>query len=218
MRTLLELLREFWAELRYQWQINFRLQDPKQAMEDELRLLHGRGLVGREEYLRLMTKLRKGQIGRGDLAILRKRPGSKQLSVESPLLQPSDPWLWRRKNQLLQSEVRLQDGREAVSQTLKEIEADLASTAQEAERIRERARAALPDESTAQLHLETRQRLLERTDTLERRLERAQQALQQVETLSEELQASQAEVRLLEVEERLAELDLEAQQTLLSRE
>jgi regulator of replication initiation timing len=112
----------------------------------------------------------------------------------------------------------LQDGREAVSQTLKEIEADLASTAQEAERIRERARAALPDESTVRLHLEIRQRLLERTDTLERRLERAQQALQQVETLSEELQASQAEVRLLEVEERLAELDLEAQQTLLSRE
>jgi hypothetical protein len=185
----------------------FQLQDPEDRLDRETKVMYGSGEIPREQYLKLQEKLRKGQLGRGDLAILRKEARKRLEREGQPGPFHRDPAIAGSLERLYLYRARLEDAHLETEKDLSTLEGEARRAGEEATLAGQRAQAALPDEAQARTHLDLKHRLEERSRILEERLQALRAGLQRITALRSELDTYEVELKLLESEARLAGLE-----------
>lgn len=208
LSALQTIVREIIEEVRRQSETAFRLQDPVDRLEKDLMILYGKGAISREQYVKLKGKLRKGQLGRGDLGLLVKNlenhagPENRySLSYKKSAVHPA-------LNRLYLNRARLDDARIETERLLESLALHQEQAGDRAERAREKAQSALPDEEEARLLLEMRQRILDRSEALRERIHSLHTGLHRIDALAGELDHYEKELEILIVEEQLAIMEI----------
>jgi hypothetical protein len=207
------IIQEIWNDLAAQLEVLLRLCNPP-SLENELRLMYGRGEITSEKYRQLVAKARKHQLGRGDVEILRAE--SLQQARQAGKVAPPvrNKALARQLDRLLLGRVQLEDVQFDSEKTLAALRADLNRLNQQAVEAREAARQALPDEAEARRYLEREQMLLEKVRLIEARLTVLQRGLRRIETLHAELVALESGLKSLDTQEQLTKLELKLRESM----
>lgn len=210
-----ELINDLLAEINRQYHDNISLRDPFHRLDDELKMMFGRGEISQEKYAQIKSKLYQGQIGRGDLQLLHRdalqKPSGASYSAQFPL----DPEIQKSLNRLYLDRARLEDGRMEAEKLLDSLDAGLKQVRDRAEHAREKARSTLPDEHAARVYLEAHQIYLERAHILEERLYSLRDSLRRIEVLRNQLEAYEAELMILGSEQQLVGLETSIRESLL---
>ncbi len=202
-----EMTSEAMEEFQRLWDEHVRVIDPQQRVENELMILYGSGEISQDRYRKLKTKLQKGQIGRGDLAIVKREAMVRAIGEGRPPLQAHSRALKRSLERLYLDRGRVEDARLEVERTIAVLEGEAGRAQEQAEDTRQKAAATLPNEQAARALLEQRQNLLEIVDRHQRRIQALRESLVRLDALRSELNMAGAGLRLLDTEERLSELE-----------
>jgi hypothetical protein len=183
----------------------FTWEDPKAALQNQLRSMYGRGEISSARFLELRARLDRNQIGLDDIQMVRQAGG------------PVDAACFDRE--IERSLNRLYIDRGLVAEAQAQIRQSLAALAGEARFVRVQidaayrdAQAALPDEDRARAHLERWQRLSRAALDLDTRRMAIEQEQQRLGDLEAELRAAITGLKLLDTQERLAGLNLQVRQ------
>lgn len=109
----------------------------------------------------------------------------------------------------------LEAARNESEQVLDKLEAGVIRLRQQADTAAAKAEAAINDEKSARAYLSTRQEALDRAATLEERINALRQDLQRIDDLRDELATREAELKALEANEQLAELEASIREDLV---
>ncbi|MCZ7574364.1 MAG: hypothetical protein M5U01_37920 [Ardenticatenaceae bacterium] len=189
-------------------------RDSLADIEQEVRVLYARGDIDAGTFHRLKTLARSGELNWSDLARLRHDAAAPARREEPRLPRPRDAATVGGLNRLYAYRSRLEKARGEAEQMLQTLEAQASRLRAQAESAAESARLALPDEQRAREFLETREALLGHVGVLETRMASLREGLRRIETLRDQLATREAELKALESDEQLAELELRIREDL----
>jgi hypothetical protein len=192
----------------------YHRNDPKNALENLLRIMYGRGEISREVYRQLRLRLHWNQIGKGDLILLHEGY-LRKLAAQGRILEVENREARRLLDRLYLDRVLMEEAVENVANRQKALAAELDWLHQQAESARNSAQSALPDESLARIYLEVWQDLQALASELMERQQALEQQHHRIEAQSAELKAAITKLKLIQSQERLAELNLRIRQDLL---
>lgn len=191
-------------------------RDSLADIEQEVKVLYARGDIDAETFHRLKTLARSGELNWSDLARLRREVAAPPRREEPRPPRPRDAATVSGLNRLYAHRSRLEEARVEAEQMLQTLEAQASRLREQAETAAESARLALPDEQRAREFLETREATLGHIDVLETRMASLREGLRRIETLRDQLAMREAELKALESDEQLAELELRIREDLLN--
>lgn len=198
-----ELMNDLFDEGRRQFIENLRLRDPIVHLENQVKLMYARQEISLQQYHQLIQKVQKRQIGRGDLEILHRQ--AVQKNTASGLTAPHhlSPAVEQRLDQLALDRVRLEDIQYEAQEELDSLKTIVNELHEQASKARQIAQDSLTDEQAVRAHLELEQDLLDRAQKLDERIHSLSQGIGQIETLNKRLEAYEAELKSLDIIERL---------------
>ncbi len=217
-----QILNVLWEGLRPFFEDFVYFQDPKVKLENQLRVLYGRGDISKERFFEKLNQLRWGQIGQGDIqmlyqeARLRRRLQAGQQNVLAPVVPPhagpaSDlERLYLDRGIAEELRTQIEECRRALAEEASWIEEQVRAA-------QESARSALPEESEARAYLEVWQELLGLAQTYDVQLQAQAEDLRRLDLLEAELTMHISQMKVLEARERFAELRLRIHQDLYPR-
>lgn len=190
---------------RYDRAYEYRSPRVEPSIDAELARMYARGQINRDTFLRLRPMARRGELTWADLDELRREarlqppPGGAPADDNAAAL------------------AKIQEKRAAVEQAAHESESvalsldqRIAGLAEEAQRLEEQAREAIPnDEERARALLTKRQEILERSGVLKERASALRQDIQRLKDLGVELDVREQELKVLRARERLGALEEE---------
>jgi hypothetical protein len=204
------------AAIFYEWQQLlediFSWEDPKTALQNQLRRMYGQGEISAERLREMLIRLERDQIGLGDVQMVHQASVNR-LSAEGQLDEVRfDP-------QVARSLDRLYLDRGLVAEAGFQTERSLASLELESRRLQTRidaahrdAQAALPDESTARAHLATWQRLNSASLEIDVRRAAVLDEQRRIAEMDAELCAAISSLKLLDAQEILSTTHLRIRQ------
>ena len=198
-----ELMNDIMDEGRRQYKENLHLRDPIAHLENQVKLMYARKEISLQQYHELIQKAQKRQIGLGDLEILHRQ--ALQKSVEKGMRAPQhlSPAIEQRLEQLALDRVRLEDIKYEAQGELDSLKTNANELHEQARKARESAQDNLKDEQAARDLLELEQELLDGADQLEERIHSLSQGLERIETLKKRLESYEAELKSVDIIERL---------------
>ncbi len=211
------LWQAMWAGVDRFYEQYLRPRDPKIELENQLRIMYARGEIDRESFFHLRFRLYKNAIGRGEITLLHRAamqrmegPASLPPGGSSPQNQPQLDHLYLDQVLLEEARYELEERRKALGQEIQWLK-------EQTESARQSAQDSLPDEELARAYLEIWQDLMELSRSLEERSLLASQSLKRMQALEVELRAAVTQIKLLQAQERMAELHLRVRRDLLPR-
>ncbi|MCL7453081.1 MAG: hypothetical protein M8467_08525 [Anaerolineae bacterium] len=206
-RIFERLLDEVLDEQRRQRRYDERPRDPRDEIEQEVKMIYARGEIDASTYHRLLEMAQSGQLDWDDLARVRRERGAgKRREAQAPR-RKRDAEIVRSLNRLYGHRSQLENAQAETEEVLERLEADLRRLQEQASEAEEKAQLALPDEERARAYLATKQEAVDRANTLEGRIASLRQNLRRIEGLRDELASREAELKALEAGEQLAELE-----------
>ncbi len=215
---MFRFIKAFFREILGEWgrfiDDSLRFRDPKTELENQLRIMYGRGEISKEVYRQLHLRLTWNQIGKGDLTLLHQGY-LRKLAAQGRILEVESPETRRLLDRLYLDRVLMEEAVENISARNQSLNTEIRWLNEQAEAARANAKQALPDESLARTYLEVWQDLR----TLAKELIERQLALEgqrrQMEAQAAQLKAAMTRLKLLQSQERLLELNLRVRQDLL---
>ncbi len=192
---------------------------PPPSIEQEVKLMYARGDIAASTYYRLLEMAQNGQLSWDDLTRVRSgeavtTPAATTTAVTPPPRQRNND-IVRSLNRLYEHRSKLEAARAESEQVLDKLEADVARLRQQADTAAAQAEAAINNETTARAYLAARQEALDRAATLEERINALRQDLRRIDDLRDELATREAELKALEANEQLAELEASIREDLV---
>jgi hypothetical protein len=194
------------------------LRDPSYGLDEEIKVMLGRGEITREQYDQLNRKLKFSTLARGDLELLRRQARKRayqQVGVSTGFYEPE---VTGELDRLFIRNVSLEDARREAQQAKQRVEADINRIQEYAKSAQDMASKALPDENEARALLEIRQNMLERLRGLEAHKRTLEQSIRRLEVLQGELYAREAELKVLGAQASLARQEYRAWQSLQAQQ
>ena len=189
---------------------------PQPSIEQEVKLMYARGDIAASTYYRLLEMAQNGQLSWDDLARVRSGEAvtTPATAVTPPPRQRNND-IVRSLNRLYEHRSKLEAARAESEQVLDKLEADVARLRQQADTAAAQAEAAIGNDTAARAYLATRQEALDRAATLEERINALRQDLRRIDDLRDELATREAELKALEANEQLAELEASIREDLV---
>ncbi|HID54509.1 MAG TPA: hypothetical protein EYP41_21025 [Anaerolineae bacterium] len=189
---------------------------PQPSIEQEVKLMYARGDIAASTYYRLLEMAQNGQLSWDDLARIRSGEAvtAPKTAVTPPPRQRNND-IVRSLNRLYEHRAKLEAARAESEQVLDKLEADVTRLRQQADTAAAKAEAAINNDAAARAYLATRQEALDRAATLEERINALRQDLQRIDDLRDELATREAELKALEANEQLAELEASIREDLV---
>ncbi len=191
---------------------------PQPSIEQEVKLMYARGDIAASTYYRLLEMAQNSQLSWDDLARMRSgeavTTSAKSTAVTPPPHQRNND-IVRSLNRLYEHRSKLEAARAESEQVLDKLEADVSRLRQQADTAAAKAEAAIGDDTAARAYLTTRQEALDRAATLEERSNALRQDLRRIDDLRDELATREAELKALEANEQLAELEASIREDLV---
>jgi prefoldin subunit 5 len=189
---------------------------PPPSIEQEVKLMYARGDIAASTYYRLLEMAQNRQLSWDDLARIRSGEAvtAPKTAVTPPPRQRNND-IVRSLNRLYEHRTKLDAARAGSEQVLNKLETDVARLRQQAGTAAAKAEAAIGDEKSARAYLATRQEALDRAATLEERINALRQDLRRIDDLRDELATREAELKALEANEQLAELEASIREDLV---
>lgn len=215
-RTISGWIDEALGERRYEPYRPEHLSNPRGDVEQEVKVMYARGDIDAETFQRLRTLARSGELSRSDLARVRREVGPPPRREESTPPRQRDVATVSSLDRLYAHRSRLERSCAEAEQMLQTLEAQVRRLREQAEAAAESARLALPDERRARAFLEAKEEARGHIQALEARMASLREGLQRIEALRDELTIREAELKALESDEHLAELELRIREDLLN--
>ncbi len=198
-----ELFYAFWEEWKRLLEVSFRMQDPKIRLENQLRLMYGRGEITRETFHQLRFRLNWGRLGQGDLGMIHRDALRRLEASGRPPEERYNPEILQSLDRLYLDRVLLEEARFEIMDRQNAMEQEIDWLKEQAEEARQSAQNALPDENSARLYLEIWQHLKELSKTMDQRMLVFMQQLQGLQAQGAEINASISQLKLLGSQEKL---------------
>lgn len=210
-----ELFTAFWEEWKRFLEENFRLQDPKIRLENQLRLMYGRGEITQETFHQLRFRLNWGRLGQGDLGLIHREALRRMEALGRLPVERYSPEILQSLDRLYLDRVLLEEARNEIQDRQKALEQEITWIKEQAASARQNAQDSLPDEDGARLYLEIWQHLTELSSTLDQRLLVLVQQYHGLQAQEAELNASISQLKLLGSQEQLTGLRYHIRQDFL---
>jgi chromosome segregation ATPase len=190
------------------------LREPSYGLDEEIKVMLGRGEITREQYDQLNRKLKFSTLARGDLELLRRQARKQAYQQARASTGFHEQEVAGELDRLFIQIVSLEDSRQEAQQAKQRVEADINRIQEHAKSAEDMASKALPDENEARAMLEIRQNMLERLRRLEAHQRSLEQSIQRLEVLQGELYAHEAELKVQRAQASLARQEYRARQSL----
>ncbi|MGE5220818.1 MAG: hypothetical protein ACM3PY_00175 [Omnitrophica WOR_2 bacterium] len=210
-----ELLSAFWEEWKRFLEDNFRVQDPKVRLENQLRLMYGRGEITQETFHQLRFRLNWGRLGQGDLGLIHREALRKLEALGRLPIEHYSPEILRSLDRLYIDHVLLEEARLEIQDRQKALEQEIDWLKEQAGSARQNAQDSLPDEDGARLYLEIWQHLTELASALDQRLLVLVQQFHSLQAQEAEINASISQLKMLGSQEKLTGLRYQIRQDFL---
>jgi hypothetical protein len=208
-RFIGKILLAIWEELRPFYEEINSDQDPKTKLENELRILYGRGDLSKERFLEELNKLCWNQTSRGDILLLQQEARLRQRTQGNLVVaeQPNGE-LARGLERLYLDRGSVEELRMRTEEDLKALEKEMLWIREQVDLARDAAQTALPEEVTARAYLEVWQELLGLSRTFDVQREALSEDLRQLDLLDAGLRMQISETRIYQGRANFAELKL----------
>ncbi len=215
-RILRDLVHGVQVEWRQFYRENFLMVDPQERLEDQLRVLYGKGEINADDYQNLRFRLHRGRVGETELYVTHMQ--AIQLKEAQGRYAPRhlDPALERWMDRLYADRVLLADMHREFEEEIHELHSEINWIKEQAESCRQDAARVLPDEGAARAFLEVWQKLLTLSQTLETQIQAMEQDLLDLNTHEVEIRATITKVKLLQSRQQLDELSQRIRHDLLT--
>lgn len=171
-------------------------------------MMYGRGEVPRETFYQLLGKLEKGYYIEGELKSLH-RQAVRRMEIEGRAgFHSHDRDVSRSLDRLAIHRAIIEETRMRLNLALSQVQTQRQWAGQQADDFMQRAKAAMPDETSARALLEVRLQLLDHSQLLEQRAAALQNDLLRVDALEMRLGMYEAELMIADSRERLAREEL----------
>lgn len=195
-------------ELRRFIEETLSVQGPTHRLRRQLRMMYGRGEVPRETFYQLLGKLEKGYYIEGELKSLH-RQAVRRMEIEGRAgFHSHDRDVSRSLDRLAIHRAIIEETRMRLNLALSQVQTQRQWAGQQADDFMQRAKAAMPDETSARALLEVRLQLLDHSQLLEQRAAALQNDLLRVDALEMRLGMYEAELMIADSRERLAREEL----------
>ncbi|NLG96255.1 MAG: hypothetical protein GX491_02735 [Chloroflexi bacterium] len=195
-------------ELRRFIEETLSVQGPTHRLRRQLRMMYGRGEVPRETFYQLLGKLEKGYYIEGELQSLH-RQAVRRMEIEGRAgFHSHNREIARSLDRLAIHQAIIDETRMRLNLALSQVQTQRQWARQQADDFMQRAKAAMPDETSARALLEVRLQLLDHSHLLEQRAAALQNDLLRLEALEMRLGMYEAELMIADSRERLAREEL----------
>ena len=213
IRNVVQILRVEWRRFCQDYSL---VEDPQERLEDQLRILYGRGEISAESYRQLRFQLRRGLIGRSDLYVAHMEAIQRKEALGRYTPRHLDPALEHWLDRLYADRVLLADMRSEFEEEIKELRGEVGWIKQQAASTRQDAAKVLPDEGASRSFLEAWQKLLTLSQTLETQISSMEQDLLSLNTFDAEIKAAITKVSLLQSRQLMEALGQHVRHDLLT--
>lgn len=213
---LQEFFQAIFDELRHVYEEYLSFDGPTDRLRKKLRIMYGRGEIGREKFYQLSNMLDRGYYVEGELMSLHHQ-AQNRMGVEGRMSDRAYNFeIARGLDTVYLNRAMLEEVRSEMQTVLKAVGAQRQWTEQQAQDFWTRAQAALPDETAARSYLEIRQQLLDHLQLLNQRLKTMQQDLDKINALDAQVRLYETELMIVDSRERLATVEVSVHRRLRS--
>jgi chromosome segregation ATPase len=194
------------------------LRHPSGGLDEEIKVMLGRGEITREQYHQLNRKLKFSTLARGDLELLRRQARKRAYRQAGEGTGFYEPEVTGELDRLFIRNASLEDARREAQQAKQRLEADIDRIQEYAKSAEDMASKTLADENEVRALLEIRQNMLERLQGLEAHKRSLEQSIRRLEVLQGEIYAREAELKVLGAQAALARHEYRAWQSLQAQQ
>ncbi|MCL4562327.1 MAG: hypothetical protein M1281_17160 [Chloroflexi bacterium] len=195
---------------------NFLDQDPKERLEEQLRVLYGRGEIDQATFNQLRFRVHWGMVSQTDLTVIHQQAVRRLEAQGKYIPRRSNPELERSLDRLYADRILLEEMRHVWAETIQALRDEVSWIKEQAESARQDAGAALPNEAAARAFLEVWQKLLALSQTLDGHLQAMEQDLLSLNTLEIEIKSAITKIKLLQSREQIADVHQRIRHDLLT--
>jgi len=215
-RVIREVLQIIQSELHQLFHVNLLMEDPIERLEDQLRVLYGRGEISAESYRQLRFRLHRGLIDQADLHVAHMEATQRNEAQGRYAPRHLDLSLERWLDRLHADRVLLEDMRGEFEAKIKELRGEVVWIKEQAEAIRQDAARVLPDEGASRSLLEAWQKLLTLSQTLETQIRSMEQDLLSLNTFDVEIKATITKIAIVQSRQQMEHLSQHVRHDLIT--
>ena len=200
------VIHTMWQEWRKFYDDNFMDSDPEARLEEQLRIMYGRGEINKVRFLQLRFRLHGGFLSETDLSVVHHQ-AIRLMEARGNYIPHYNPEFEHSLDRLYADRVRIEETIDQLTTSIEALRKEVDWTQEQAEDARRSASAVLPDEATARSFLQVWQSLLSLSQTLDNDLQAMEHNVASLNTLESEIKAAITRIKLFRSREQMAGLD-----------